>query len=114
MFRYFYYPVLFFCAMPVFAQRPGAMAATEAPGRVVSILRQDTGRTAESSAGRAGERQVGDPENVVEQTARINGRIANRVESRVRNRIDRSYKPQPNSSSPFRSAGEVAAQAGGI
>jgi hypothetical protein len=66
-----------------------------------------TGQTADTAAGRVGERQRADQADGIEPMARINNRIANRVQSRVRNRIDRNYDPMANASSPFAIAGQA-------
>lgn len=69
------------------------------------------GQTAESAAGRVGERQRADQAEGIEPMARIQGRVANRVQSRIRNRIDRHYDPQANAASPFVVAGQAQARA---
>ena len=84
---------------------PAAPAPSEA--------RQTVGRTAESSAGRVGERQRRDQADGIEPLARIEGRLTNRVQSRIRNRIDRNYDPLANATSPFMVAGDAQPQARG-
>ena len=109
----FYCSIVISVATPVSAQQDFALfGAIAEPLRAISELFPHTGRTADSSAGRAGERQTGDMAIVVQPTARVNGRIANRVQSRISNRIDRNYDPQPNVSSSFKTTGEAAARAG--
>lgn len=60
------------------------------------------GSIAQSSVGKAGERQSETELLPVRPTARIN----NRVESRVRNRIDRSYNPTNDAALAFRAASD--------
>ena len=113
MFLHLYCSIVISVATPVSAQRNCAsFGAIAEPLRAVSEFFPRSGRTANSSAGRAGERQTGDMAIVTQPTARVNGRIANRVQSRISNRIDRNYEPQPNASSSFKTAGEAAARAG--
>lgn len=70
-----------------------------------------TGGTAQSAAGQAGQRQT---QALLAQgarirpMARINSRIQNRVQLRIRNRIDKYYTPQANATSPFQVASEQA------
>lgn len=56
-----------------------------------------SGKVADSSAGRAGQRQMRTDEVAgMEPLLKIRNRIQNRVQSRVRNRIDRHYDPAMN------------------
>lgn len=65
------------------------------------------GRTAESAAGRVGQRQTREEAvEGIEPMTRISNRINNRVQSRIRNRIDPNYDPQANATSPFAVAEE--------
>ena len=61
-----------------------------------------SGGVADSSIGRAGERQTESELLPVRPTARIN----NRVESRVRNRVDRFYNPTGDPTTAFRVASD--------
>jgi hypothetical protein len=83
------------------ADRAEPPAATTAPIQ--------SGHVADSSVGRAGQRQT--PQGAapsVQPLARISGRINNRVQSRIRNRIDRNYNPQANAILPFEVAADRA------
>ena len=103
--------VLLFSAIPLSAPQIGApLGATNMPLRVLSMHAALIGQNAGSSAGRPGERQTSDQAKGIEPLARINGRIANRVQSRIHTRIDRTYNPQPDASSPFVTASKAAAQ----
>lgn len=67
----------------------------------------NSGQTAKSSAGQAGQRQLrGQALGSLESNQRLDSRIQNRVQSRVRNRIDRFYDPKANATSPFEEAGQ--------
>ncbi len=91
---------------------PGAQADTladEPPPPPPSSTR--AGQTADTAAGRVGERRRADQTDGIEPMARINSRIANRVQSRVRNRIDRNYDPTANATSPFAVAGQATGRA---
>lgn len=68
-----------------------------------------SGRVADSTVGRVGQRQTRqEAAPNVQPLARISGRINNRVQSRIRNRIDRNYNPQANATSPFEVAADRA------
>lgn len=65
------------------------------------------GGLARSSVGQLGQRQDRTLLNpTAKPMARISNRIQNRVQLRIRNRIDRSYSPQANATSPFAVAEE--------
>lgn len=84
-----------------------ASTAQERRGRpddLPVIVAPQVGRTADSAAGRIGQRQSRyDTTTIIngEPLARISNRVANRVQSRLRNRIDQNYDPRANASSPF-------------
>lgn len=68
------------------------------------LLTNPVGRTAQSSAGEAGQRQTrysAAQQTGIKPMARIDSRIQNRVQSRIRNRIDRYYIPGAIVSDPF-------------
>lgn len=68
---------------------------------------QSGGQVAESSVGKAGQRQTREqsPANIAPM-GRIDNRIGNRVQNRLRNRIGRSYDPSANATSPFATAAD--------
>jgi hypothetical protein len=67
------------------------------------------GQVAESSVGKAGQRQTrAELATQIVPTARLDGRISNRIQSRIRNRIDRNYDPSANATSPFKVAADQA------
>jgi hypothetical protein len=74
---------------------------------------QEADTVAQSTVGRAGQRQArSQPTISAQPMERINSRIRNRVQSRVRNRLDRFYSPQANTASPFEIAGEQTRTSG--
>lgn len=73
---------------------------------VITTPQQQAGHVAASSVGTAGQRQNIQQMTNIKPMARLDTRIANRVESRIRNRIDRSYNPQANTTSPFKVAAD--------
>jgi hypothetical protein len=71
------------------------------------------GKVAESSVGRAGQRQTReDVAPSLRPTERISSRIENRVQSRINNRIDQDDDPEANAKSPFATAEERERAAG--
>ena len=69
-------------------------------------------RTADTSNGRAGQRQTRDTTAGIAPLKRLDTRVANRVQTRLRTRIDRYYEPQANATSPFKVAGEATRRQG--
>jgi hypothetical protein len=105
--------IVSFFGLPAFEQpSAGPFGVAGLPRRLIPTANQSIGKTAESSAGRAGERQTGAQATGVKPLARINGRIANRIESRIVNRIDRTYDSSTNALSPFIIASDATAKAG--
>lgn len=102
--------VLFTAATPAWAQK--ALRDTEADTEVAltSPLAPvpSVGRTADTAAGRVGERRSREQVDGVGPMGRVNNRIQNRVQARLRNRIDRNYDPRANATSPFTVAGDAA------
>ena len=95
--RYFFCLIPLSSAVPVLAQQNFAsLGAVTLPLPKQSTSGAQITQTAESTVGRAGERQTRDQTKGIEPLARINGRIANRVESRIRNRIDRTFNAKSN------------------
>jgi hypothetical protein len=71
-----------------------------------------TGRVAQSSVGRAGEREPREGLAGVTPAARIQNRIQNRVPARLATRIDRYYSPQSGATSSFAAAEDRARMTG--
>ncbi|MCW4463467.1 hypothetical protein OK349_17300 [Sphingomonas sp. BT-65] len=99
---------------------PSAVQAQNRPVPVeeetpLVIVDPRAARTAETDAGRIGQRQTREDaarETGIEPMARISNRIANRVQNRLRSRIDRFYDPRANATSPFGVAADQAKVAG--
>lgn len=112
MLRLLSFAALMLAATPALAQQTAVPEAeAPAPPPPTATPRARAGQTAESAAGRVGERQSRGQTEGIEPMARIEGRVANRVQSRIRNRLDRNYDPQANASSPFAVAGQATARA---
>lgn len=87
------------------------------PEELPVVVAPQVGRTADSAAGRIGQRQSRESTTTAingEPLARIGNRIANRVQSRIRNRIDQNYDPRANATSPFVVAGDRVRAATGL
>ena len=73
---------------------------------VVLAQDRDVGKVADSSVGRAGQRQNNKAQGINAQPmTRINSRISNRIQLRVQNRIDRNYSASSGITSSYEQAG---------
>lgn len=70
------------------------------------------GSAAQSSVGRAGERQTRGTIKGISPIGRVDSRVPSRVQARLRNRIDRYYDPQANAVSPFAVAADLVRRQG--
>lgn len=106
--------VLSLMAMPTSTQDSRGDTETDfqAPPPPPARLTPREGQTADTAAGRAGERRTRDQVDGVRPLARIDNRVQNRVQSRLRNRIDRNYDARANATSPFAVAVEATQRAG--
>ncbi len=79
----------------VFGPGPSPFEKSRRAGETTSVFSQ-----------RSGERQTANSAPGIESGARIATRVSNRVRARLASRIDRSYAPQANASSPFEAAAD--------
>jgi hypothetical protein len=93
--------------------KPSLAAALMPAAMLLAAAAPPQGTTADTSAGRVGQRQERDrsPVNVAPME-RISSRVATRVESRIQNRIDRNYVGQSGVADAITTAGNRARTAG--
>lgn len=98
------------------SEQNGEQPAVQPQQLNTPIQTNQTGRTAQSSAGQVGERQTRDTtaQAGIKPMARIENRIQNRVQNRLRSRIDRSYDPKSNTTNPFAVAEDQARTTGSL
>lgn len=83
---------------------PGQAGSVASVADAPVVVAPQVGQTADSAAGRIGQRRGRDAgARTIDAApmARIDTRIRNRVQNRLRNRIDRNYDPRDNAAAPF-------------